>query len=217
MCIKNKKIMKRCLLNLRRKFDPGFVLLLVFIGLTVWLSYIVKEQYAARAQLESSIEQNRFDNFLLHNRVNLLNDAFMDNIQLKGEQLSGSAMQTIAQNLFDADLVPVLYLGAYSCDDCYSTIITSILNRLSDNAGFHIVSHSSNRHYIEEMYKLNVIKDLSIVLWDDDELYSNSFMHSSAELILLDRQQRVNALLPLSFFLDPYLFSTYMAWFTSGL
>ncbi len=209
--------MKKCFWGLRKKVDLGFVSLLVFVGLTVWLSYIIKTQYAARAKLESSIEQNRFDNFLLHNRVNLLNDAFMDNIQLKGEQLTGSATHVIAQNLTDADLVPVLYLRAYSCDDCYSTIITGILDRLSDKQGFHIISHSSNRHYIEEMHRLNIIKDLGIVLWEDDELYSNSFMHSTAELVLIDRQQRVNALLPLNFFLDPYLFSTYMAWFTTGL
>ncbi len=209
--------MKRCFWGLRRKVDLGLVSLLVFVALTVWLSYTVKTQYAARAKLESSIAQNRFDNFLLHNRVNLLNDAFMDNIQLKGEQLKGSAMHVIAQNLTDADLVPVLYLGAYSCDDCYTTIITGILERLSGNAGFHIISHSSNLYYIEEMHRLNIIKDLSIVLWDDNELYGNSVINSSAELILIDRQQRVNALLPLSFFLDPYLFSTYMAWFTSGL
>lgn len=217
MHAKNKNSAKQWLLKYSGKIDLGFVSLLVFIGLTVWLSHIVKKQYVARAQLESSIEQNRYDQFLLHNRINLLNDAFMENVQLRGEKLSGQAMNSLGQKLIDADLVPVLYLKAYSCEDCYSNIITSIIDRLSGKAGFHIVSHSSNRHYIDQMYKSNVIKDISMVLWDDDELYSDSFAQNSAELILLDRQQRVNALLPINFFVDPYLFSTYMAWVVTGL
>jgi hypothetical protein len=209
--------MKKIIIKYSRKANLSFVLLLSFIGLTIWLSYIVKKQYAANEQLESSIEQTRYDEFLLHNRINLLNDAFMENIQLKGVKLSGSAVYSIAQKLIDADLVPVLYLRAYGCEDCYSTIITSIIDRLSGKAGFHIISHSSNRHYIEEMYKLNVIKDLSIVLWDDDELYSNSFAQTTAELILIDNQQRVKALLPLDFFLDHHLFLTYIGWIESRL
>lgn len=210
-------IMKKNILKFSRKVNLGFVFLLLFIGITIWLSYIVKKQYTTNEQLKSSIEQTRHDEFLLHNRINHLNDAFMENIQLKGEKLSGSAVYSIAQKLLDADLVPVLYLRAYSCEDCYRSIITGIIDRLSGKAGFHIISHSSNRHYIEEMYKLNVIKDLSIVLWDDDELYSTSFPQTTAELVLIDNQQRVQAMLPLDFFLDHHLFLTYIAWLESGL
>ncbi len=217
MYFKNMKKIKVCLPGFDQKVDFGIMLLLLFIGLTVWLSYVVKKQYTFRASLEASIEQNRRDNFLLHNRVHLLNDALMENVRLKGERLSVFALHAMDQKIIDADLFPVLYLRAYSCEDCYSSIITSIIDRLSGKAGFHIVSHSSNKHYIDELYKSDIIQDLSLVLWDDNDLYSNSFAQSSAELILLDRQQRVNAMLPISFFLDPYLFSTYMAWVASGL
>lgn len=217
MYFKNMKKIKFCLPGFGQKVDFGIMLLLLFIGLTVWLSYVVKKQYKSRASLEASIEQNRRDNFLLHNRVHLLNDALMENVRLKGERLSVFALHAMDQKIIDADLFPVLYLRAYSCEDCYSSIITSIIDRLSGKAGFHIVSHSSNRPYIDELYKSDVIRDLSIVLWEDEELFGNTFAQSSAELILLDRQQRVSALLPINFFVDSYLFSTYMAWVTSGL
>lgn len=217
MYLRSIKKLKAWLPGCKQKIDFGIILLLLFIGLTVWLSYVVKKQYTSKSGLEASIEQNRRDNFVLHNRVHLLNDAFLENIQLKGEEPLGSSMHVIAQKFIDADLVPVLYLRAYSCEDCYSTVITSIIDRLSDKAGFHVISHSSNRHYIDELYNSGIIKDLSIVLWDDEELFDNSFVQSSAELILLDRQQRVSALLPINFFVDSYLFSTYMAWVTSFL
>jgi hypothetical protein len=209
--------MKKIVSKFSRKVNLSFVLLLLFIGLTIWLSYILKKQYATNEKLKSSIEQNRHDEFLLHNRINHLNDAFMENIKMKGEKLSGSAVYSIAQKLLDADIVTVLYLRAYSCEDCYSSIITRIIDRLSGKAGFHIISHSSNRHYIEEMHKLNVIKDLSIVLWDDDELYSTSFPQTTAELVLIDNQQRVKAMLPLDFFSDHHLFLNYVTWIESGL
>ncbi len=208
--------MKTMLKKLIRGLEPGFLVLPVFIGLTVWLSFTVKKQNADNTRLESSIEKNRYDQFLLHNRINLLNDAFIENIRLKGMILSGSSIYAITQKCNDADIVPVLYLRAYSCEDCYSNIIKSIIERLTVKACFHIVSHSSNRPYIEELYEENIINDFDKVLWDDDEIYSNPWVYSPAELILVDKQQRINALLPLNFFLDAQLFSTYMTWVVSG-
>jgi hypothetical protein len=208
-----KSFISRCV----RKSDLRLVLLISFIGLTIWLSYNIKKQHVTNKHLKSSLEKTRMDDFLLHNRVHLLNDVLMDNIELKGKKLSGTAIELITQTLIQPGLAPVLYLRAYSCEDCYRNIITSIIDRLSRKKGFHIISHSSNRHYIEEMVQINVINDLSIVLWDDEELFSNSLTNSSAELVLVDNQQRIKALLPLNFFLDPYLFSTYLAWIESGL
>lgn len=207
--------MKTMLKILVRRFEPSFLVLPVFIGLTIWLSFTVKKQNADNTRLESSIEKNRHDQFLLHNRINLLNDAFMGSIQSIGNKLSGPAINAISQKPTDADILPVLYLRAYSCEDCYSNIIKSIIERLSGTAEFHIVSHSSNRPYIEDLYEENIIVDFDKVLWVDDEIFTNPSVYSSAELILIDRHQRINALLPMSFFLDTQLFSTYIAWIVS--
>jgi len=123
----------------------------------------------------------------------------------------------LAGIVFETNDIPILYLKEDACSDCYVRIIEAIINRLDNVNQFHIISHSSNRHFITQMIRPKVIPSDKQVTWTDEEIYGDEYSYSTADLFIINSDMQVRLFLPLDFLNDSYFFEEYMSFLENQL
>jgi len=200
--------------NLPFKIDIPFILFLVFFIASVFLSFKIKVQKENYAQQNAQYEQEMQN---LSYRLALLNQNFKDNYKIAGENLLMNNPELFTGIVFEENDIPVLYLKEDACSDCYVRLIEAIINRLGNVNQFHVISHSSNRHFINLMLRLKTIPSDKQVTWTDEEIYSDEYSYSTADLFIINSDMDVRLFLPLDFLNDSYFFEEYMLFLENEL
>ncbi len=221
----NLEVIKGKLLSSLRKYkstslrfiDMQSMGLILFIVLTVWLSFLVRNHKHAIYNLQKDAMTNRREAFNLNMRFNLLNDAFVENIFLDGSVLAADASVHLPAAPVNTSTMPLLYLKPYACSDCYQFIIGGIIEHLAAHDGFYVVSHTSNSYFIRALDQYNIITAAGRIIWTDDERYFPDISESTAELLLVDSKNNIQATLSMEFLRDPVLFSQYISLVKNGL
>jgi hypothetical protein len=185
------------------KTNISFILIILFISLSIWLSFTVKKANSEIAQKNRQLQQSEEQNRMLQYRQSILQDAFA--INLINEPI------TIYQNIpavpKDGDGGFILYLKAHACSPCIMGVIRSILKRFSENEQFRIVSHPSNRHFLMQALHDEEAK----VIWLNDGLYTEDHAVYDAELLFINANGFVVGRLPLELLKEEELFEPVMA------
>ena len=197
------------------KIDIPFVLFIVFFIASVFLSFKLKVQKETCAQQNAQQTEQELQN--LSYRLAILNQTFKDNYKLAGENLLINNPDIFTEIVLEENDIPVLYLKEDACSDCYVRLIEAIINRLGNVNQFHIISHTSNRHFINLMLKLKTIPSDKQVTWTDEEIYSDKFSYSTADLFIINSDMDVRLFLPLDFLNNSYFFEQYMSFLENQL
>jgi len=197
------------------KIDIPFILFLVFFIASIFLSFKLKVQKENCAQQNAQQHEQEMQN--LSYRLALLNQTFKDNYKIAGEKLLINNPELFTGLVFEENDIPVLYLKEDACSDCYVRLIEAIINRLGNVNQFHVISHSSNRYFINLMLRLKTIPSDKQVTWTDEEIYSDDYSYSTADLFIINSDMDVRLFLPLDFLNDSYFFEEYMLFLENEL
>ena len=203
--------MKPFLEKLHLKFNLSFILFLVFLAVAIFLSIKL------RIEQQSTPDSIEREKQMLNYRLNLINETFKANYELSGTKIPTDNNEYFYEVFQENSTAPVLYLKKYACSDCYVMTIEAILEQMSQWEAFFIISHSSNRHFVDEMKEIGVIPPDSRVVWTNEELPHGGGLYSTADLLILNPNMTIRFFLPLDFLKENYFFEEYMLFLENEL
>ncbi len=202
--------MKKMIQRIAYTFDLRFVLLIIFAAFSAWLSFSYRQQAAQAANYRYQLRW--YNNELNITRFSMmsLDDAFQENLSRVGLQADGAGVNVFNKMVPAAR--PVLYLKKDACSECYHETLISIVNYFYDCDRFIIVSHPSNRPFLQELASKDFIRDFELVAWSVDPLYSNENTYPEAQLILFDANLHTKGFFTLDFMKDSGFMCQYLNW-----
>jgi len=179
------------------------ILLIIFIMLTLWLSFKVKSQRQELFQIKTTLAQNNNQNNLLSYQLSILQEAFALNFGLAHEPL------LLPEVMISPGTSPmfVLYLKAHTCSPCNMPVIRRLIEQSWQHDGFHIVSHATNRHFLMQALSDDDLNNPQKVTWLNHPLYANETTQYDAELLLVAPTGLITGLLPLELMKEEALFA----------
>ncbi len=136
------------------KFNINLLLAIIFIALSIWLSFTVKQANEKLFQTETKMKVMEQELNVSKYQADILLEALELNIgkaplptRLTTPSLLTSNHTTV--NTGNASLQNLLYLKAHACSPCNMPVIEGIINAASGNRKFQIASHTSNRHFVQ--------------------------------------------------------------------
>jgi hypothetical protein len=185
------------------KPNTYLILTIIFISLSVWLSFTVKKANSEIAQKNRQLQQSEEQNRMMKYRQKIMQEAFAYNMLTEPVTIDNAmaGMQKGATQSF------LLYLKANACSPCNIGVIKSIANRYAQHEHFRIASHTSNRHFL--MQALH--DEEANVIWLNDRLYTDDHAAYDAELLFINENGFVIGRLPLELLKDEELFEPVMA------
>jgi hypothetical protein len=189
------------------KPNTYLILTLLFISLSIWLSFTVKNAKSEIAQKERLLIQIEEKNHSLQYRQKIMQEAFFLNLINEPVALS----QGIAGLKKDKEQSFILYLKANACSPCNIGVIRSIAQRHAENKKFLIASHTSNRHFLLQALHDEQIDENKKVIWLTDKLYSEDRAVYDAELLFINPKGFISGILPLELLKEAELFEPLLA------
>ncbi len=191
-------------------YDLGFIGLLVFIVVNVWLSLVIKKLKNEAAEQEMHRMRERSSVFRLEHHINTFRDIFCMNMGLSAVKLAEPVKSELRSPGNHHDVMLLLYLKANACSECNIHIINWLVKRNAGFDDFRILAHTSNAFYLEEMSHEGYITDASHIIWYDNDLYDGDLSASTADLVFVDGYGGIQALFPLDFIKDACWFEEYL-------
>ncbi len=190
--------------------DLGFIGLLIFIVVNVWLSLVIKKLKNEAAEQEMHRMRERSAVFRLEHHIHTFRDVFCMNMVLHGAKLAEPVKSELRSLDKGHDVMLLLYLKANACSECNIHIINWLVKRNAGFDDFRILTHTSNAFYLEEMSHEGYITDASHIIWYDNDLYDGDLSASTADLVFVDGYGGIQALFPLDLIKDVCLFDEYL-------
>jgi Fe-S cluster biogenesis protein NfuA len=175
-------------------------LLVVFIAISVWLSFKVKSlnkklNYANTKQINITKENKMFK---YHHE--LITEVLEINIKNHPSINSGK----ISLNNEDNDQTIILYLKANSCTSCNISTVSAMIENFSNNKNFAIVSHTTNKAFIQSFAS----KEIEPVHYVEDKFIQENNPIYDAEILIIDRNYSILGRLPLELLKEFELFES---------
>ena len=95
--------------------------------------------------------------------------------------------------------------------------VKALLEQMSQWDAFSVISHSTNRHFVDEMKEDGIIPGNINIIWTNNELPIRGGLHSTADLLILNLDMTIRFFLPLDFLKENYFFEEYMLFFENQL
>ncbi|MBS4012810.1 MAG: hypothetical protein KGZ97_03480 [Bacteroidetes bacterium] len=189
------------LLNL----NLNFILLILFIGISVWLSLLVRSLKNEVSSLNISNKSITKETIVLTHKLDFLNDLLALNFQ-KHPTLNNTPLSLLFSNLNEVNFT--LYLKAYSCSDCNISTISTLIEKLSIYDNFTLISHTSNKYFIEELLSKETIKEIAMVHYIEDKFIRENNPIYDAEILIIDSKLDILGRLPLELLKEFELFES---------
>jgi hypothetical protein len=187
------------------KLNLNLILLIVFLGLSVWLSILVKnlrhEVNNANTYQASIIRENR----ILKYQLGIFNEVLELNLS-KQQPVNIFALPDLFINSPEIKLL--MYLKANSCSDCNISTVSNIVEKLSSNDNFALISHTSNKYFIEDLLKKEILKDKELIHYVEDKFIQEHNPVYDAEILIIDRNYSILGRLPLELLKEFELFES---------
>ena len=198
------------------KINTPTLIAILFIVLSIWLSFSVKKAnealFDAQTQLKTKDQELNISKY----QADILLEVLELNIgkaPIPTRQTT-SSRQTSNHNSFGsgkAGLMSILYLKAYACSPCNMPVIEGIINAAAGNSIFQIASHASNRHFLQPVLQKNGMEDSERVNWLSGKLYDYQQPVYDAELLFVDAKGFILGVLPLELLKERALFEFWLA------
>jgi hypothetical protein len=191
-------------LPMKHYFYPA--LLILFIGISVWLSYGVKQTNQALKKAEKELGLLSRENNRLQFQYEILHEAFELNFNLPPLHID-LGLPGMGDRLA---VSTVLHLKPHACSPCNLPVLKALISHMRESHHFSIVSHPSNRHFLMQVLDDEFATAPGRLTWMDHNLYEGDNGYD-AELIFIDYQNRKLGYIPLELLKDNSLFEKILA------
>ncbi len=189
------------------KIDMKSVLVLLFIFLSIWLSFAIKQTKEKLFQSENQVIEQERELRVSKYKLDIIQEALELNIGMTPVQIS----RHTPAGLSEEGLHNILYLKAHACSPCNMPVIEGIINAAAGNSNFQVASHASNRHFLQPVILQNGLEEGGRVNWLTHKLYEYHHPVFDAELLFVDAKGFVLGVLPLELLKERELFASWLA------
>ncbi len=198
------------------KFNINLLLAIIFIALSIWLSFTVKQANEKLFQTETQMKVMEQELNVSKYQAGILQEALELNIGkaplptrlTTSSRLTSNHTSSVSG---DSSLQNILYLKAHACSPCNMPVIEGIINAAAGNSNFQIASHASNRHFLQPVILQNGIEEGGRVNWLTHKLYDYHHPVYDAELLFVDAKGFILGVLPLELLKERELFESWLA------
>jgi hypothetical protein len=197
--------------KLKYKLDLSLVLFVIFLTTSIILSFKLSN---ANKIIHS---QNKLDVRISEYRLYLLNEAFLLNYALHGTVVNTKS-EIIDEYLNKYKNLAVLYLKQNACSECYNNTISNVIEKLGVKNNFLIISHPSNKQFINEMVETKNKLSKNMIIFSEYNLYSNSSTsHINSVLLIFDYNKQIKLYLSMDLLKDDFFFNEYITFLENNL
>ena len=198
------------------KVNISLLLSIIFITLSIWLSFSVKKANETLYRADTQIKAMERELSISKYQLEILQEALVLNLGKAPvpTRLTTPSRLTSKHTSFDsgdASLQNVLYLKAYACSPCNMPVIEGIINAAAGNSIFQVASNTSNRHFLQPVLQKNGMEDSERVNWLSCKLYDYQQPVYDAELLFVDAKGFILGVLPLELLKERALFEFWLA------
>lgn len=179
------------------------ILIILFLALSLWLSFKVKSQRQELGRVQATLSQSNTQNNLLSYQLKTLQEAFSINFGLTPEPV---LIPEVLSKSARGQRV-VLYLKAHACSPCVMPVIHRLIDLGWHQDVFRIVSHESNKHFLGQALSDADLNNPQKVIWANDPLYPNQTTRYDGEFLLIDSKGLITGRLPLELMKEETLFA----------
>jgi hypothetical protein len=194
------------------KTSLSIFIALIFITLSIWLSFSVKKTNKNLQQAEIQAKAMEQELVITKYQTTILQEALQLNIALAPVQITGFP----PVNFKDTTSLAILYLKAHACTPCNMPVIEMIIDAAAQRSNFCIASHTSNQHFLQPVIKKANLTANERVIWLSNKLYENEQSQYDSELLFVDAQGSILGLLPLELLKEKELFESWLAIYHSA-
>jgi len=198
------------------KVNISLVLAILFIALSIWLSFSVKKANENLFQSEIRVKELERELGIRKYQLEIMHEALELNIgkapiPTRQPTLSRQTSNYTSSGAGKAGLISILYLKAYACSPCNMPVIEGLINMAAGSDHFQIASHNSNRHFLQPIIQHNDLAESERVNWLTGKLYDYHHPVYDAELLFVDAKGFILGVLPLELLKERVLFESWLA------
>jgi hypothetical protein len=189
------------------KTSLSIFIALIFITLSIWLSFSVKKTNKNLQQAEIQAKAMEQELVITKYQTTILQEALQLNIALAPVQITGFT----PVNYTDTTSLAILYLKAHACTPCNMPVIEMIIDAAAQRPNFCIASHTSNQHFLKPVIEKANLTTNERVIWLTNKLYDYGKSSYDSELLFVDANSSVMGVLPLELLKEKALFESWLA------
>jgi hypothetical protein len=197
--------------KLKYKLDLSLVLFGIFLTTSIILSFKLSN---ANKIINS---QNKLDVRISEYRLFQLNEAFIQNYSIQGTAVHHDS-DVFNNYVGRHKTLAVLYLMENACSECYLNSIRDVIKKLGGIDNFLIVSHPTNKNFINEMIESSINLKINKVVYSENDFYSKSSDSlTNAVLLIIDANKRIKLHLSMDLLKDDFFFNEYITFLENNL
>lgn len=191
------------------KLNTPILIAILFIALSIWLSFSVKSARQEVVHLNSHLKVAEQELQFSKYQKGILQEALELNIG-KAPVPTRLTSNHTSYGTGDASLHAILYLKAHACSPCNMPVIEGIINAAAEQQQFQLVSHTSNQHFLQPVLAQNGLAENEKVTWLSHKLYDYHHPVYDAELLFVNTQGLILGVLPLELLKERGLFENWL-------
>ncbi len=198
------------------KINLNLLLAIIFITLSIWLSFTVKQINENLFQSETRVKELERDLGISKYQLEIMQEALALNIGKAPVPTRLTTQSRLTSNHTspgsgNTGQMAILYLKAYACSPCNMPVIEGIIKMGAGSGHFQVASHNSNRHFLQPVIQKNGLADTERIQWLSDKLYDYHQPVYDAELLFIDPGGFILGVLPLELLKERTLFESWLA------
>ena len=203
------------------KTNLNLLLAIIFISLSIWLSFTIKQTNEKLIQAESQVKELERELGISKYQLEIMQEALSLNIgkaPVPTRQTTQSRLTSNYQSpgYGNNGLTAVLYLKAHACSPCNMPVIEGLIKTGAGSGHFQVASHNSNRHFLQPVIQHNGLAESERVNWLTGKLYDYHHTAYDAELLFIDPGGFILGVLPLELLKERTLFESWLAAFSNA-
>jgi hypothetical protein len=176
---------------------------LVFVGVSVWLSFSNKQFRSDLKNAESRIkvQEQQLDD------INLDASMIFEAFALNFVQMNQPLESNIHMSGYDGEVLNVIYLKENACSECNHNELLKLIEKMKQKGRLHIVAHPSNRFFIRKIIQSQELDESDFVTYLNKEFLQPGFSSYDSELLLVNQNNQVVWGVPIDFLRNELLMS----------
>ncbi|NLA69402.1 MAG: hypothetical protein GX856_14400 [Gammaproteobacteria bacterium] len=168
---------------------------LVFVGISIWLSFSNKKFKLELKNAESrkKIQEQQLDDINLD--ASMIFEAFALNFVRVNQTLESNTKMPG----YEGEYLHVIYLKENACSECNHNKLLKIIEKLKNKGRLHIVAHPSNRFFIRKIIQSQELDESGFVTYLNKEFLQPEFSLYDSELVLVNQKNQVVWGVPIDF------------------
>ena len=182
----------------KRFANLPYLLVMVFAGLSIWLSLELKKSRLQNNQRGKYTIENHGNGIgELKLQISVLRQLLEFNFSAKPELLP----QNLKYLASSKGKKTVMYLKREGCNACNIGVVGWALRTLLPNENFFVFAHTENEFFLQSTSGNDNIASHERVILTTNQLYPHPPRGNAhdAELLLLDHQNRITGIIPLEY------------------